>query len=122
MHMQMERMLSGSRKAIRSMMWVNFALFLLFVVPFTNHSINRGLWALRSINLEEPVGRSLQIWVVGSTLVATVLLVRMFWQRRRTISGRGASISLKLETILVAAWWAIVLGSCAYGFMLGMGG
>lgn len=122
MFSQEENIFSGSRKTMRLILLINFLLFGLFVVPVTNHWIDKGLWALRSINLEDPVGWSLQIWLVGSTLVATALFGRMLWKKRRVTSAEVPSASLRFEGILLLAWWLVVLGASAYGFMLGMGG
>jgi len=59
---------------------------------------------------------------VGSTLLTTALLGRMLWRKRRTISTGVPAASVRLEGMLVGAWWLIVIGASAYGFMLGMGG
>lgn len=113
---------SGSRRAVRSITLFNFLVFVLFVIPPAHRLVDRGFLALRSVHFEEPIGYSLEIWLIGSTLAATALLGRMIWHRRRTISAGLPSVSLTLEKTLVAAWWLAVLGACAYGFMLGMGG
>ena len=111
-----------SRTIIRLTMWVNLSLFILFVVPLTNHWINRGFRTLKTFNLKEPVGRSLQIWLVGSTVCATVLLAQILWKKRKPLPVGSPYVSVVLEGTLVAAWWVVVLGACAYGFMLGMAG
>jgi hypothetical protein len=121
-HIEAQQTFSGSRKAIRSITAFNFLVFALFVIPAAHRWVDRGFLALRSIHFEEPVGYSLEIWLVGSTLVATALLARMIWQKRRSTSLGLPSLSLRLETTLVAAWWLAVLGACAYGFVLGLGG
>ena len=120
MHIQAQQTFSGSRKA-RSITLFNFLVFVLFVMPPAHRWVDRGFLALRSIHFEEPVGYSLEIWLVGSTLAATALLARMIWQRRRTVSAGLPSVSLRLEKTLVAAWWIAALSACASGFMLGMG-
>jgi hypothetical protein len=71
------------------------------------------------MNIEDLVGRSLQAWLVGSTILATALFGLIAWKTRRaTVPAR----SLKVEGILLLSWWIIVVGACAYGFVLGMGG
>ena len=122
MDTQPQQTFSGSRKAIRLITLFNLAIFVLFVIPPAHRWVDRGFLVLRSVHFEEPVGYSLEIWLLGSTLAATALLARMIWQRRRTISAGLPSVSLTLEKTLVAAWWLAALGACAYGFMLGMGG
>jgi hypothetical protein len=104
------------------MMLLNFFFFALFVIPPTHRWIDRGFLVLRAIHLEEPVGWSLQVWLVGSTLVATVLLGIMFWRKRRAVAAGLPSEPIRLEGMLVGGWWLIVIGVCAYAFMLGMGG
>jgi hypothetical protein len=121
MHIPAQQTFSGSRTAVRSMTLLNFLVFVLFVIPPAHRWVDRGFLALRSIHCEEPVGYSLEIWLVGSTLAATALLARMIWQRRKNISAGLPSVSLRLEKTLVAAWWLAALGACAYGFTLGMG-
>jgi hypothetical protein len=90
---------SGSRKTVRSIAVFNFLVFALFVIPPAHRWVDRGFLALRSIHLEEPIGYSLEIWLVGSTLAATALLARMIWQARRTTSAGLPSVSLRLEEI-----------------------
>jgi hypothetical protein len=121
-HIQEQPTFSGPRKVVRSITVFNLVLFALFVLPPVHRWVDHGFLALRSIHFEEPVGLGLQIWLPVSTLVATALLARMMWQRRRSISPGLLPVSLRVETTLVVAWWVAILGSCAYGFMLGMGG
>jgi hypothetical protein len=122
MHIQAPQTFSGSRRAVRSITFLNVLVFVLFVTPPAHRWIDRGFLALRTVHFEKPVGYSLGIWLVGSTLAATALLVRMVWQKRHMIRAGLPSASLWPEATLVAAWWAVVLSACAYGFMLGMGG
>ncbi len=122
MHIPAKQISPVSRMTIRLIMLLNFLIFGLFVVPPAHRWIDRGFLALRAIHLEDPVGRSLQVWLVVSTLAATALLGRMLWQKRRATSVGMHLASMRLEGILVAVWWLVVLGACAYGFMLGMGG
>jgi hypothetical protein len=122
MHTQAQQTFSVQRKMVRSITLFNLFIFIALVTPPAHRLVDRGFLVLRSIHLEELVGFSLQIWLVVSTLATTALLARMIWQKRRTMSAGLPSISLQLETTLVAAWWLAALGACAYGFMLGMGG
>ena len=122
MDTQTQPTFSGSRRAVRLITLFNLLVFALFVIPPAHRAVDRAFLALRSVHFEEPAGYSLEIWLVGSTLAATVLLGRLMWRRRRAISAGLPSVSLTLETTLVAAWWLAALGACAYGFLLGMGG
>ena len=108
-----------SRAVIRVILYVNFFLFALFMTPITHHWVDRGFLALQSINLENFVGRSLEVWIVASTMTATVLFgLLIVWNRGAAQSVR----SVRFEGILLFSWWIAVLATCAYGFMLGMGG
>jgi hypothetical protein len=122
MQTQERQTFSATRKTVRLITLFNLFVFLLFVVPPAHHWVDQQFLALRSIHLEEPVGLSLQIWLAMSTLVVTGLLARMIWQRRRSNVPSLLERSLKLETALVVAWWLAVIGACACGFMIGMGG
>jgi hypothetical protein len=106
---------------IRFIMGINFIFFVAMVVPFTHHWIDRGFLALKSRDMENIVGRSLQVWLIASTLVATILFGIALWRRRRALVAGFAAEQLVLETILTTSWWLVVLGACAYGYMLGMG-
>jgi hypothetical protein len=110
-----------SRSIIRAVLCANLFLFVLFVIPVTHHWVDQGFRALRAISndVENVAGRSLQVWLVTSTVIATGLFGVVAWKNRR--GGRPVR-SLKFEGILLVTWWIIVVGACAYGFMLGMGG
>jgi hypothetical protein len=107
------------RVFVRAILYANFFLFALFVMPITHHWIDHGFLALKSINLEEVVGRSMQVWIVASTIIATVLFGVMLWKYRRSALPITA---VRFEGILLLTWWLTLLGFLAYGFMLGMGG
>ena len=114
-----EHPMTYSRNIVRAILYANLFLFALFVIPTTHHWVDRAFFALRSINMEDVVGRSLQGWLVASTVIATALFGLIAWKNgRATMPVR----SFKLEGILLLGWWIVVLGACAYGFMVGMGG
>jgi hypothetical protein len=69
--------------------------------------------------MEEIVGRSLEVWIVASTIIATAIFALVFWKSRRATVPIKA---LRFQGILLLIWRIVVLGACAYGFMLGMGG
>jgi hypothetical protein len=108
-----------SRAVLRAILYANFLLLLLFVMPVTHRWVDHGFSALRSVNLEDLVGRSMQVWIVGSTIIATTLFGLAFWKNRQ--SGQPTR-SLQFDGILLFTWWVALLAACAYGFMLGMGG
>ena len=107
------------RVALRTILYVNFFLAALFVAPMTHRWADRGFLLLRSrsIDWENAAGWSLEGWIVGSTLAATVLFACMACKYRRTPNK-----SVRFEGILLLAWWLTVLCFCVYGFALGLGG
>lgn len=101
-----------TRAIIRAILCANFFLLALFVIP-THHWVDRGLSALRAVNLEGTVGGSIQVWIPASTLIVTGLFGLIFWKNRRAALPFSL---IRSEGILLLAWWI------SYGFMLGMGG
>jgi hypothetical protein len=110
-----------SRAILRAVLYANFSLLVLFVIPITHHWVDQAFFALRSrsIRLEDFVGQSMQVWIVVSTIIATALFGLMLWSSRRAALPVR---SIRFEGILLFTWWIALLGACAYGFMLGMGG
>jgi hypothetical protein len=74
---------------------------------------------VQTIQLEDFVGHSMQVWIVASTIIATALFGLMLCNNRRAVLPIR---SIRLDGILLLTWWIALLGVCAYGFMLGMGG
>lgn len=122
MHPEAGPTFSRSRKAIRVMMLLNFVFFVLFVIPVTHRLMDKGFVVLRAIHLEDPVGWSLQVWLIGSTVVATALFAWMLWKKRRAVSSGISTSPIMFEGVLLLVWWVVLVGACGYGFMLGMGG
>ncbi len=108
-----------SRTIVRAILYANFFLFGLFMIPTTHRWVDRGFLAMRSAHLEDAVGRSMQVWIVVSTMLATVLYGLVVWKNRRAASPIRPT---RFDGILLLAWWVALLGVCGYGFMLGMGG
>jgi hypothetical protein len=102
---------------LRVLVGVNFAIFLVMISPI---GTSRELYkSLKDSGLANAIFRSMQVWVVASTLIATVLFGLIIWNLRRA----GLPVrTLRLEAILLVAWWLTLLLLCGYAFMLGMGG
>jgi hypothetical protein len=105
--------LSRSRTAIRFMMIVNLVLWIFFVVPVLHRLVDDGFRALRRFNAEELAGRTLQVWLVGSTVLSTILFCRLIWRK---------ASPLTLEAVLLLVWWFLAIATAAWGYMLGLGG
>jgi hypothetical protein len=112
----------GSRGAMRIILLINFTLLGLFVIPPAHRWVDRLFLAMRAIHSEQLAGRSLQIWILGSTVLATALFGWMVWKQRKAMFAGISSPQLSFEGILLLPWWVVLLGICAYGFALGMGG
>ena len=111
-----------AQRTMRLVLISDFVCFGVFVIPAARRWADRMFLAARAIHLEELVGRSLQIWTLGSTALATALFSWMVWQKRKAMSAGISSPELGFEGILLLAWWLVLLGLCAYAFALGMGG
>jgi len=111
-----------SIKAIRAIIYFNFFLVGLFVVPVTHRLVDRLLRALQPIKLEDPIGWSLQVWIVGSTVLATSLYVREAFRGKKIANFKGPRKSFNFDGVLLLAWWLTVLCFMVYGFVLGTGG
>lgn len=85
-------------------MIVNFSVFLVFLVPGLHRVVDRGLLALKSMGLEDLVGWSIPIWVLGSTAFATILLGWILWKARSLKSGSTLSEYVGFEAKLLVAW------------------
>jgi len=108
------------RRMIRIVISINF-LFVLGAL---------GLWdqakkheaAFRAA-LSGPVVSGIQLWIVGSTIFATVLLLleikRQYGHTRLPNQG---STQIAIDAALVLAWYVTLLAVIAYAFMLGTGG
>lgn len=106
-------MLLRSRTAIRSILVANLALSILFVVPVAHRLVDDGFRALERVNAEALAGRTLQVWLVGSTVVATALFGRLVYKKASPIT---------CEATLLCVWWFVLIAAIAYGFILGLGG
>ncbi|PYY12397.1 MAG: hypothetical protein DMG69_01310 [Acidobacteria bacterium] len=102
---------------LRVLIGINFAILLIMISPVgTSREFYK---ATRNSAFADEVFRSIQVWVVASTLIATILFGRILWKLRRAALAIAA---VRFEAILLLAWWLTLLLLGAYGFMLGMGG
>jgi hypothetical protein len=108
---------------IRAITFINFLLLGLMASPLPHGVEGRMLDALRRTGTGDLSFGGLQLWAIGSTLLATVLFVRRAVATARMgPRSLAAQRGLLVDGLLLAAWWLTLLGLLAYGYMLGMGG
>lgn len=110
-----------ARSVFRSIMYANFSLFVIVIIPITNRLLGKAILALRPMGLEDLAGSVMRSWVVGSTLLASFLFAFLAWRRRR-LSAAGVTFAVRSEGIMLSSWWAIFFGSILYFGALGAGG
>jgi hypothetical protein len=103
----------------RLLVIINFALLSLLLGPGRSHEFDL---ALRRAGIEDVIGRSFQIWIVSSTILSTTAFAFTAYRKVKTSASDTALPSIRLDAVLLLAWWLAIIGFLAYGFMLGMGG
>jgi hypothetical protein len=103
-------------KLLRVLLFINFAFLLLLIGPGSS----RQLYLVeRRMGLAHVITRSLQFWFVGSTVIVTVLFIRMLISRSQSLRSQSPA---KLDWALFLSWWFVVAIYCMFAFMMGMGG
>ena len=108
---------SKGPRLVRTLLIVNFSLFILAIGPGTSHQLDLDL---RRLGIAELIGRSVQVWAVGSTLVATIMFPLIVWKKRKV--APPAFAGLEVEGMLLVLWWMTLIGLCVYGYAIGHGG
>lgn len=103
---------------IKVIVILNFLILVAALGPGRSHQFDL---VLRRAAIEDLIGYSMMVWILGSTIFVSALFALMLWKKTRMPSG-AVTVKLKLEGFLVLLWWVTILGFMAYGFMLGMGG
>lgn len=102
----------------RIILIVNF----MFVLALVGPGSNRKLYlALKSAGVANLATLTIQVWFIGSTILATVLFAWAFAKK----SDMGVVKHLRpttLDWIILLAWWTVLVVLCLYAFMMGMGG
>lgn len=102
----------------RFIMIVNFVLLLALIGPGTSHSLEL---ALRRAGIADLITLSVQVWFIGSTILASVLFTRAF-AKKSIVDLEKTSRPTKLDWVLLLTWWVILFFLCLYAFMMGFGG
>jgi hypothetical protein len=105
-------------KPVRVIVIINFVLMLALIGPGSSHKLDL---ALRRAGLANLITLSLQVWVVGSTILATALFVRALVKGPDTFAGKPQRPA-PLDLVLLLAWWIVMILLCLFAFMMGMGG
>ena len=103
---------------IRIPIAINFVLLLVLISPVGR---SRELYTTMRNAGFAPLITMLDYWIVGTTLIATVLF---FWRRMRkshVVVGEPRK-KATLDGVLLLVWWIVVILVCLYAFSLGMGG
>jgi hypothetical protein len=106
----------GGTKLLRVLLLINFAFLLLLIGPGSSHQL---YLVERRMGLANIITHSFQFWFVGSTIVVTVLFIRMLFSRSQSLPSRSLA---KLDWALFLSWWFVVAICCMFAFMMGMGG
>jgi predicted DNA-binding ArsR family transcriptional regulator len=96
--------------------------FLLFAAFFSLQNVAKENEALFRTMLTDTVVLSIQLWVVGSTLLATGLFVRGIFKKSTSTTVAGTRKQLVSDGQLLFSWWMTLLAICFYAFMLGRSG
>lgn len=111
----------GKRKGIalgRMLITINFVLFLLLISPFGR---SRQLYsAIRDAGFGALATIGLPLWFAVTTVIATAL----YFSRRARKSDpvEQPKRTRILDGALLLLWWIVLIVTCLYAFMMGMGG
>ncbi len=108
----------GSRKRptwVTAIVLLNFALLASLLLPWSHN------WyiALKREGLDSSVILAFQLWVLGSTLLATVFFV---WRRAKETRFRYNANPMTFDGMFLAAWWTVIVLLCLYFLGIGAGG
>jgi len=77
--------------------------------------------ALRASGMDNTVVWCVQVWMAGSTLLATGMFVwELVKKLREGDLPRRTGTALAVDGVFLLAWWLTLGVLCVYGFMLGM--
>ena len=105
-------------KLVITLLIINFLLLILAMGPGSS----RDLYiAMKRAGISDLLGHLFQVWVVGSTLVATItfpVILCKNWNMPAEAAIRGVA----LAGTLLLLWWLALFGIFVYGSALGAGG
>jgi hypothetical protein len=100
---------------VSAIVLLNVALLVALLLPWSRN------WdlALRRAGLDAAVILAFQLWVLGSTLLATVSFV---WRRVRETRLRYNGNPMTFDGVFLAAWWTVLVLLSLYALGMGAGG
>jgi len=100
---------------VTAIVLINVALLVALLLPWSRN------WdlTLRRKGLDASVIFAFRLWVLGSTLLATVSFV---WRRVKETKLRYNANPMTFDGIFLATWWAVLILLCLYGLGMGAGG
>jgi hypothetical protein len=100
---------------VTAIVLINVALLAALLLPWSRN------WdlAMKRRGLDASVILAFQMWVLGSTLLATVSFV---WRRVKETKLRYNANPMTFDGMFLAAWWTVLILLCLYGLGLGAGG
>ena len=121
MSQALSRVEGREHRVIRMIVVANFSLVGLCLVldRVGGTMVDSGL---RNIGLDNAVAWSLELWILGSTLLATGLFARATLRKSSVTTLEAGRKRGTSDGKLLLSWWLTLLALCAYGFMLGRQG
>jgi hypothetical protein len=107
-----------NRRPVRTIVLINFSLIVIYFIPGTHRAVDRMLTVIDS---DDFVAWCLDLWVVGSTLIATGIFVRNSLKNSATAAVDSRRPVIR-DGMLLFSWWATLLAICLYAFTLGLRG
>lgn len=98
---------------LRVLLIINFILLVALIGPGSSRQL---YLAAKRVGIAHFITYFLQVWFIGSTILATILFIRMLVSKSRILKPT------KLDWGLFLGWWSIAACVCAFAFMMGMGG
>jgi hypothetical protein len=103
----------------RFVLIANFIVMACLIGPGSSHAFYVDL---KRSGLAVAFVTSVQVWLVGSTVIATLLFARRVWIRKFTKFPEGTSAFSSLDLALFIAWWSVVVVLFMYALSMGAGG
>src|SRR2546428_9858477 len=109
---------SRNHNLIRVIVAINFMELIAFLSPLGRDE--RFYRALKASGLPDLLTPVLQLWTVGSTIVATILFLRdAIFSRTPSSLQEAESNAAAIDGAVLGAWWLALLAVFVYAFAMG---